>query len=93
MFQLFGNAIGSVLLISLAVGAGLPAIFALGIRAMATGVDDSGESHPNPAGRVIGVLLFALVIAVILMGLAIIVSSGFGYRVEFDSIIPTFVKK
>jgi len=96
MLQLFGNAIGAVLVIGLVVGAGLPAVFALGIKAMAYGVGgDAGNTQAagHPIGRVLGILCFAVVALVIAVGLAVIVSSGFGYRVEFEHIFPTFVKK
>ena len=35
----------------------------------------------------------ALVLAVIAVGLAIIISSGFGYKVSFEHVFPTFIKK
>ena len=31
--------------------------------------------------------------AVIAVGLAIIISSGFGYKVSFEHVFPTFIKK
>ena len=43
MFQLFGNAIGQVVAVSVLVGAGLPALFAFGIRALAAGEGGSAE--------------------------------------------------
>ena len=43
--------------------------------------------------KVLAWVVFALVLAVIAVGLAIIVSSGFGYKVSFDHIFPTFIKK
>jgi len=85
-----------VLVASLVLGAGLPVIFALGVRARAhaagggTGGQDT-ERHP------IGNLLFALCILVVLLGVAlgitIIVASGFGKAVSFDHIYPTIVSK
>lgn len=96
MLPLFFNAIWQVLLIGLIVGAGLPAIFALGVKAMAYGVGGDAESDHaagHPLGKVVGVLLFAVVLAAIALGIAIIVSSGFGYQVSFEHVFPTFVKK
>ncbi len=96
MFQLFGNAIGQVVAISILVGAGLPALFAFGIRALASGAGGTAEVSGDagrPAMKLVAWICFALVIAVIAVGLSVIISSGFGYRVSFDNIFPTFIKK
>lgn len=96
MAQLFFSAIGQVLLIGLIVGAGLPALFAVGVRALAYGAGGDAEldhAAPKPLGTLVGYLCFAVVLAVILLGIAIIVSSGFGYQVSFEHIYPTFAKK
>ncbi|WP_226346297.1 hypothetical protein [Agilicoccus flavus] len=96
MTQLFFTAIAQVLIIGLVVGAGLPALFALGVRSMAYGAGgdaETGHQVGHPAGRVAGVLIFAVVLAAIALGIAIIVSSGFGYKVSFEHIVPTFIEK
>ena len=96
MLQLFGNAIGQVVLVSILVGAGLPALFAFGVRALAVGSGGSAEvsgEAGKPAMKIVAWLCFALVLAVIAVGLAIIISSGFGYKVSFDHFFPTFIKK
>lgn len=97
MVSIFFNSIWQVLAIGLLVGAGLPAIFAVGIRAMAAGAGGSAEidssQRPNPVARVLGILCFAVVVGAILLGISIIVSSGFGYKVSFEHIIPTFIEK
>lgn len=96
MFQLFGNALGQVVLISVLVGAGLPALFAFGVRALALGSGGAAEVDHRPgrpALTVVAYLCFALVLAVIAAGITIIVSSGLGYHVSFDNVIPTFAKK
>lgn len=94
MLQLFTNAIGQVLMVGLIIGAGLPALFAVGIKSVAYGSGAAGTgSLPRPVGTAIGWLCFGLVVAVIGIGIAIIVSSGFGYQVSFEHIVPTFVKK
>ena len=95
MFQLFGNAIGQVFLVGLLFGAGLPALYALGLRAVAYGAGGSGEARavPRSIATVAGWLCFGLAVAMIALGIAIIVSSGFGYHLSFEHIIPTFQKK
>lgn len=85
-----------VLLASLLLGAGLPSLFAAGVRAMAYGAGGDAEDvphRPHPVGRVLAYVLFALVVAVIGLGIAYIVASGFGYHIVFDQAVPTFQKK
>ncbi len=96
MLELFASSIGKVLGIGLIVGAGLPALFALGIKSMAYGVGGDAEvdhAAGHPVGKILGYLCFAIVLAAIAAGIAIIVSSGFGYSVSFEHIVPTFAKK
>ncbi|WP_415085947.1 hypothetical protein [Micropruina sp.] len=85
-----------MLLVGVVIGAGLPALFAFGIRTLAIGAGgdaEVGHEPGKPAMKLVAYLCFALVLAVIAIGIAIIVSSGFGYNVSFDNIFPTFVKK
>lgn len=88
---------GKVLLAGLILGAGLPALFAVGIKSMAYGLGGEAEvdttAKPHPIGRIIGILCFAIVLAVIATGIAVIVASGFGKAVSFEHIYPTFVNK
>lgn len=96
MIALFGNAVLQVLLISLLVGAGVPALFSAGIRALAWGVGGDAEvSHerPHPVGRIVAYVLFALVVAIVLLGVGIVVSSGLGMKLSFEGGLPTFVSK
>ncbi|GLW31543.1 hypothetical protein [Actinoplanes regularis] len=89
-----------VLLAGLILGAGLPVLFALGIRSLAWGageasVDASGVTAgtKRPLGTVLGYLLFAIVVAGVLLGLTFIVASGFGNKISFEHIYPTIVPK
>ena len=85
-----------VLVAGLLFGALLPAVYALGIRAMAYGTGGDAEvSHnpPHPVGRVLAYLLFAVVIAGVLLGLTVIVVSGLGKELSFDGGLPTVVDK
>lgn len=96
MFELFLNAVLQILLVGLLVGAGLPALFSLGIKAMAYGAGGDAEiSHEagHPVGTVVGYLCFVLVLVAIAMGISIVVSSGLGYKVSFQHVFPTFTKK
>ena len=91
------DAAWKVLAVGLLLGAGLPALFALGIRYMAYGVGGAAEidttASPHPVGRALGILCFALVAAAVLLGITIIVASGFGKSVSFEHIFPVLVDK
>ena len=90
-----------VLLAGLLLGAGLPALFAVGIRAMAYGAGGDAEVHSSgtagpashPVGRAVGVLCFAIVLAAIALGITFIVATGFGKALSFEHIFPTLVAK
>lgn len=85
-----------VLVWGLVFGAGLPLVYAFGIRSLAwgTGGDaEVGHGRPHPAGRVVAVLCLALVVAGILLGLTVIVAAGFGKAVSFENGYPTLVAK
>ncbi len=100
MIGKFVTAAGQVLFVSLIVGAGLPAVFAIGVRSLAAGTAGSDAAgDPGPATRgntlatVFGICCFALVIAAVAIGITIIVAAGFGKTVSFDHIIPALVDK
>jgi hypothetical protein len=90
-----------VLAASLILGAGLPLIFALGIRSLAWGSGGEAEVHTagvagpkaNPAGTVLGWILFLVVIAGVALGITFVVATGFGKVMSFDHIYPTIHSK
>jgi hypothetical protein len=90
-----------VLIAGLILGAGLPALFALGIRSLAWGSGGEAEVHETgvtvprrkPAGAVLGGFLFLVVLAGVVLGLTFIVASGFGKALSFEHIYPTIVAK
>ncbi|GIE82302.1 hypothetical protein Aph02nite_82520 [Actinoplanes philippinensis] len=79
-----------VLLAGLILGAGLPALFAVGIRSLAYGADGPAR---RPAGTVAGYACFALVLAGVLLGITFIVASGFGKQLSFDGVLPVVTDK
>ncbi|ADG77344.1 hypothetical protein TPAU25S_02183 [Tsukamurella paurometabola] len=91
------NAVWKVLLVGLILGAGLPALFAVGVRGLAIGnghEQEDGTVHkPNPLGNVIAAVAFLIVIVAIVLAVAMVVSSGYGYKMSFENIYPTFTKK
>jgi len=78
---------GRVLLVGILLGAGLPMIFALGIRALSYGVGGAAdiETHePHLIGKVLAGLCFTVVIAAVLAGVGAIVASGFDWELGFS---------
>ncbi len=100
MLSLFFTDIVDVILIGLVLGAGLPALFSVGIASYAWGAGGDAERQhgdgpepSHPVGRAIGVACFGVVLLVIAVGISTIVASGFGYHVDYSHVVPTFVKK
>ncbi|WP_028044929.1 hypothetical protein [Cellulomonas sp. URHE0023] len=61
-----GGALLRVVVVSLLLGTSIPAVFALGVRALAT---DAGAA-PRPAIRtLVGYLCFAVVVAAVVLGI------------------------
>jgi hypothetical protein len=85
-----------VLVASVILGAGLPVVFALGVRARAYAAG-AGADGVRTERRPVGNVLFALCILVVLLGVAlgitIVVASGFGKAVSFQHLYPTIVSK
>lgn len=106
MIGKFVTAATQVLFVGLIVGAGLPAVFAIGVRSLAAGAAGSGAAGSDAAGTpvggaprgsklapVFGICCFVLVVAAVAIGITIIVASGFGKTVSFEHVIPTLVNK
>jgi hypothetical protein len=90
-----------VLLAGVLLGAGLPILYALGIRSLAWGAGGDAEVHesgvtgptPHPLGTAVGYLLFAIVVLGVLLGVTFIVATGFGKALSFEHLYPTIVAK
>ena len=85
-----------ILLWSLLLGAGLPVVFALGIRSLAWGAGSSGrpEDHsPHVLARAVASLCFAVVLAAVALAITFIVASGFGKTLDFEHVVPTLTEK
>jgi hypothetical protein len=78
----------TVLVVGLVLGAGLPAVFAVGLRSYsdgAGGAEADGSTHtPNPALKSLGFLLFALVGFVIFLGILWITRTTIIHHTGFD---------
>jgi hypothetical protein len=89
-----------VLLVGIVLGAGLPTMFAFGIRALAWGAGGEAGVHaegvvlkPHVMGRVIAYTMFALVILAVLLGISYIVAHGLGWTLTFNGMLPVFTPK
>ena len=88
-----------VLVAGLVFGAGLPLVYALALRVLTIGATSyagpDGDIHSTPrmSSRLFSGLLIAVVVAGVLLGLMIIVATGFGKEVTFDTIYPTITDK
>jgi hypothetical protein len=91
------DAAWKVLLVGLVLGAGLPAVFAAGVRSLAWGTGGAAEvdveARPHPLGRPVAALCFLAVLAGIALGLTTIIAAGQGKIVSYDHVYPTIVDK
>jgi hypothetical protein len=72
-----------ILIFGLIVGAGLPALFAVGVRLNAEGVGvvaHDGVTRRNPVLLALGWLIFALVLAAVILGVLYIASDFIGHH-------------
>jgi hypothetical protein len=106
VFTLFLQDAWKVLLYSLVLGAGLPVVYALGVRALSIGgaIGGAGGTEApatggapavrrNVLGTALATLCFLVVLAGIAVGLTYIVASGQGKVLSFDHVYPTLAPK
>lgn len=90
------EAIAKVLVVGLIFGAGLPALFAVGMRAVAAGeggTDTNGVAHaPTPALKYVGWFLFLLIAAIIVIAVLWIARASIYYHLGID-LFPWASKK
>lgn len=85
-----------VLWVGVILGAGLPLVFALGVRSLAlgsSGATTDAPHEPHPAGKVLAAICFLAVIVAVALGITVIVAAGFGKVVSFQDVYPTLVPK
>jgi hypothetical protein len=94
------EAIWKVLIAAVILGAGLPALFAGGIRSLAWAEGGSTETSAdgtpakgNPIGWVIAAVLFLIVAYGLVIGIYYVIATGHGKELQFNSIWPEQVKK
>jgi hypothetical protein len=90
-----------VMVAGLVLGAGLPLLFALGIRSLAYGAGGEAEVHESgvtaptrhPIGTVLGWFCFIVVLLGVALGILYIVVTGRGDHLSFTHVFPTIVTK
>lgn len=94
------QAIWKVLVAAVILGAGLPAIFAGGIRSLAWAEGGTSETSTgggpakgNPIGWVLAGILFLIVAYGLVIGIYYVIATGHGKELQFTSIWPEQVKK
>ncbi|MEE6163864.1 MULTISPECIES: hypothetical protein [unclassified Mycolicibacterium] len=84
------EAIFKVLVVGLILGAGLPAVFASGLVAYSSGAggthEDGTVSAPNQALKALGLLLFAVVAAVIVIAILYITKTTIIHHFGFNPV-------
>jgi hypothetical protein len=92
----YAESIFRVLMVGLVLGAGLPALFGVGMLAYSFGAGGEEADHlmhkPNPALKLLGLVLFAFVALVILAGVAWVTKSTIMHHFGID-LFPMFSKK
>jgi hypothetical protein len=95
MFSMFIDAVWKVAVAGVILGAGLPALFALGVRYVAVGTGEvtTEGALPRSGYRAVGIACFVVVAVLVLLGLLEIIAAGQGKAVSFDHVFPTLVPK
>ena len=90
------ESIFKVLVVGLVLGAGLPALFATGMLAYSFGAGGEEADHaihkPNPALKIVGIVLFAFVALVIVTAVAWITRATIIHHFGVD-LFPMLPKK
>jgi hypothetical protein len=92
------ETIWQVGLVALVLGAGLPVLFALGIRSLAWGAGGKAEdsnARPNPIGKVLAAVIFLVVAYAIVSGIVYVIATGKGanYDITFKHFFPEIYQK
>lgn len=97
MLELFFSAAWKVLVAGLVLGAGIPALFALGVRFSASGAGGEAVTQRSAPGKpvhsAIGAACFLVAALAVALGITVVVASGFGKMVSFEHVLPTLVDK
>jgi hypothetical protein len=70
------DALWKIVVVGLLLGAGLPALFAVGLRALAPAEAGTARAGGNVVGKTVAVLCFAVVLAAIAWGIYSVVNQS-----------------
>ena len=94
MTELFIDSAWKVVVAGLLLGAGLPALFAVGVRTTAVPAGTpQALAGPSLPRRMVAWLCYAVVLIAVAAALTVIVATGLGQTVSFEHIWPTFAPK
>ena len=85
-----------MLVAGLVLGAGIPALFAVGVRLTASGraaAMPDGIAGPEARCTVTGAACFLVAALAVALGIPVVVAAGFGKTVSFEHVFPTLVDK
>ncbi|MDR3070885.1 MAG: hypothetical protein LBU38_07790 [Propionibacteriaceae bacterium] len=99
LFAAFDSA-WRVLIIGVILGAGVPILVAFAVKALAWGAGGEAEllvdgepAKAHWAGKTIATAIFAIVILIVLAGIAYITAHGLGWVVTFEGMVPKITHK
>ena len=83
-----------VLLAGLLLGAGIPTLFAMAVKGLATaeGGEAAGGASPRAAGKLMAAVFFFIILTLVVYGLAWLIFTSLGFKVGFSGPFPTFSK-
>jgi hypothetical protein len=88
--MIYLESILKVLVVGLVLGAGLPAVFAVGLVSYSNGAGgthaDGAVQAPNPALKMLGLLLFAAVGAVVVIAILYITKTTIMHHFGFNPV-------
>ncbi|MFZ2502047.1 MAG: hypothetical protein WAW88_05210 [Nocardioides sp.] len=92
------TAAWNVLWVGVVLGAGLPTMFALGVRSMAgtSATDEAGNvttTRGSSFGKALAAVCFLVCLYGVVTGLMVIVGAGQGKIVTFENLLPILVPK
>lgn len=97
LFWMVVRSFFEVLIVGALFGAGLPALYAIGVRLLAwsrepTHALNEGLAATRSLAKYVAYAIFALALAIALLGIAVIVASGSGMKINFAGVFPVFVR-
>lgn len=70
------SALGSVVIWGVLVGAGLPTLFAIGVRLLAAPAGPDGQHHPSPMRRLGAGACFTVIVLAVIAAVVFIAAGG-----------------